>query len=409
MSIFKASVWALIVIAIDFMVGIINQKIYATFVGNEGLVLIGNFNNVMNILLLLGSGGVLSGITKVVAQKDSQSIWKHIFALLVATALITSIVATILFPFIKQTVVPKGVEVHPLALGGLLIALPLMVIYTGYMHLLMGLKKVKTYSLFRISQQIVNLISTFILTATFLFNGIILSSYIPSLFMFLVLVIVFKNVVVKPEFSNLSKTKVLYKELAQFSLATFISTILLYSSQLFIRNYVSVHLSVEEASYWQVLVTLSRMWLAFFSFVIVTYLFPQMASIQDIRIARRKAFSLISLLLLGSSFIGLILYMLRNILIILIYNNDFLEAANYFHLQIIADIIKIAGLSFAYYSLAKGWIRLYIFSEIIYYALWIFLGSLLLPSLGLKGIFYAQMVSISAYALLLGIFFVKGK
>ncbi len=409
MSIFKVSIWALIVITVDFIVGIINQKIYATFVGNEGLVLIGNFNNVMNILLLLGSGGILSGITKVVAHKGYQSTWKHIFALLVATALITSIVAAIFFPFIKQTVVPKGVEVHPLALGGLLIALPLMVIYTGYMHLLMGLKKVKTYSLFRISQQIVNLISTFILTVTILFNGVVLSSYVPSILMFLVLMIAFKNVVVKPEFSNFSQAKTLYKELAQFSLATFISTILLYSSQLFIRNYVSVHLSVEEASYWQVLVTLSRMWLAFFSFIIVTYLFPQMASIQDIRIARQKAFRLISLLLLGTSLVGLILYMLRNALIILIYNNDFLEATNYFHLQIIADIVKIAGLSFAYYSLAKGWIRLYILSEIIYYSLWIFLGTLLLSSSGLKGIFYAQIVAISAYSLLLGIYFTKGK
>ncbi len=409
MSIFKVSVWALIVIAIDFIVGLINQKIYATFVGNEGLVLIGNFNNVMNILLLLGSGGILSGITKIAAQKSSDSIWKHILALLVATALVTSIIAAIFFPFMKQAIVPKGLEVHPFALSGLLIALPLMVIYTGYMHLIMGLKKVKTYSLLRITQQIVNLIATFILTVTLLFNGVVLSSYVPSILMFLVLMIVFKNVVVTPEFSNFSQTKALYKELAQFSLATFISTILLYSSQLFIRNYVSVHLSVDEASYWQVLVTLSRMWLAFFSFIIVTYLFPQMASVQDIRIARRKAFRLISLLILGSSFAGLILYMLRNVLIILIYNNDFLEAANYFHLQIVADIIKVAGLSFAYYSLAKGWIRLYILSEIIHYILWIFLGSLLLPSLGLKGIFYAQIIAMSSYTILLGVYFAKGK
>ena len=86
MSLIKTSSWSLIIVLVSTIVGFINQKIYALFIGNEGIVILGNFNNFSSLVYILASGGIYSGIVSLIASSknadEKSNILKKIYTIL---------------------------------------------------------------------------------------------------------------------------------------------------------------------------------------------------------------------------------------------------------------------------------------------------------------------------------------
>ncbi len=414
MKLLKVSIWSLIVISTDLIVGIINQKVYASFTGHAGLVLAGNFSNFVNILLLLGSGGILGGITKVIAERGTHNNWDLILPLLFIISAIVSLVTLFFWDTIYPQIIPPDLVVQQHYAKGFLIFLPLVVITNAFLHKLLGEQKITVYSLLRLALQALNLSLTIYLVYKLLLNGIILSAYLPAtLLFFLVLMLFWKDFV--PVFniktliqkirSKASYMLSLYRHLAMFSFATIISLLLLYTSQLYIRNYLTIQLSIEEASYWQILTTLSRIWIAFFSFIITSYIFPQLASMKDKNIVKQKVAN--SALFLTASMIitGIVIFALRNHIIKFIYGNDFLQATQFFHYQLLGDLFKLIAILLSYFLLSKSLIKAYIIAELIYYGTWLGVTFSTVEHYGLHAVFFAQIVASLIYLATLYIIF----
>ena len=402
MKLLKVSIWLSAAVICDFIAGIINQKIYATYTGKAGIVLAGNVSNFLNLLILIGSGGALSGITKIIASSSNPGkLWKQIVNLLLFTSIITSVFSLLLLPAVKDVIIPPDVKVHTAVLITLILTLPLTILMMGFLHMLMGIRKIRTYVTLKMMLQIFNVLLTFMLVSILSFNGLVLSFYLPTLLLFLMSMYMlgdyFHLAGVKPEITN----KQVIAELLKFSAATGVSSSLLYLSQLFIRNYIYSSLSLESASTWQVLITISRTWTALFSILITAYFFPLASSMGEVRTAKRFLLKFSLYILIMSVVAAAVIYLLRKHIVLVVYNENFLTAIHYFSYQLIADILKISSLIFAYFVLSRGWVKTYIISELLHYSTLI-PGMLILTSfLTLKGVLIAQIVAYVAYLLYL--------
>ncbi len=403
MSLFRASLWSLLVVGVDLMVGLINQKVYAHYTGHAGIVLAGNFQNVSNLLILLGSGGILGGITKVVAERGSRTTWPDIVRLLAVLSTIVALGSLLGSDLLTRLITPPGAALRPEVVQGFLLSLPLIVLTNAYLHRLMGEKQLQRYSLLRIVLQGLNLLFTLGLTAYLLLNGVVLSGYVHFLFLFALIVFFVEGprrlLLPLREWSRIrfQQAKGLYQHLFKFSVATIVALVLLYISQLVIRNYVSYRLSVQEAAYWQVLATLSRVWLAFFSFVIVSYFFPHIASLSDRTDVKKAVLRTGTLLGLGALIGSVLIFLLRKPLLLLIYNPSFLGAERYFAYQLAADVLKVGVILFGYFALAKNFFRPYIIFEIAYYIIWLGIAWWAVPTYGLRVVFIGQIIASLVY------------
>ncbi|TGD49301.1 hypothetical protein [Halobacteriovorax sp. Y22] len=93
----------------------------------------------------------------------------------------------------------------------------------------------------------------------------------------------------------------------------------------------------------------------------------------------------------------LIIYLARDLVIILLFSEKFLPARDYFLIQLSGDIIKVYSWLYAYPMLSKGAARWFISTEITYSLLFVILSKILINYWGLHGINTAYLINYSLY------------
>ncbi len=92
-----------------------------------------------------------------------------------------------------------------------------------------------------------------------------------------------------------------------------------------------------------------------------------------------------------------IIYILRDFILIVLYDKTFQSAENLFLYQLIGDFFKIAGWTYTYLFLAKSKAKEYIAGECMIGLILILLSHLLLRYFGLVGVTYAYALTYFMY------------
>jgi O-antigen/teichoic acid export membrane protein len=409
MSLFKTSLWSLIIVIISTFVGFVSQKLYAIYTGAEGLIAIGNFNNFSSIIYIVASGGIYGGIVKVIAEKtnpiEQNSLLKPIYTIL----FFYSIVTTLVLFFTNQMIHPllyKDLGVSWYVNYLFYLMLPFIIFSTGLLYVLNGKKNVRKYSILSILLHIVNLIFTLLLVIYFGINGALLSLFLPTAFTFFIFVIFSKDDFSWPTLKILPVLKSgLYKSLINFSLVSILSIVLLSVSQLVIRDLILSKFSVSEGSYWQILSNFSKIWMAVITGVLSMYFYPQIASLSKKISVKKEVQTIltIGIPLLSLSF--LFVFIFKDNIIRLVYSEDFSDATDYFLYQLIGDVLKTSGLVFGFFLLAKNKLKYYAITEVVFTIVYIVLSYIMTDTTGVKGVFYAYILSYLLYLFIqIGIF-----
>ena len=164
-----------------------------------------------------------------------------------------------------------------------------------------------------------------------------------------------------------------------------------------LRGYVISQISATEAGWWEAMNRISNMYLMVITTSFTVYYLPRLSEITDKRELRSEIFRsykvIIPCLLGGFALI----YLLRFVVIHLLFTPDFLPMENLFAWQLAGDFFKITSWLLAFLMVAKAMTRWFVTTEVVFSLLFVGLGLLFMQMNGVVGITQAYFVNYVVY------------
>ncbi len=381
---------------------LIISKTTAVFIGPSGYALLGNFKDVLQIVLGISSNGFQSGIIKHVSENQFKTlrlkrVISNAFALNVFICLLSSLVF-LLFSEKFACYILKDVS-FAYVFKYLALFLPFLSLNSLLIYTVIGLQKLKLYTRLSIVLNALNAALIFLFIYYFNLKGALFASFVvPALTLIAALLYKEVRVLLLNVVKNIRYIS--FKIIKSFSTYLFMaiySSVLISFSYLMIRNTIIKVSSIESAGIWEASNKISSFYMLFFSSLFTLYLLPKLSKNDSIigysKIMKNYFSVLLPILIM--SFV--VLFFLKYILIKIFLTNSFLELGQYFHLQLVGDFFRVLAFSLAYQFHAKKMIWAYFITDALLYGGFCVFSILLIQTFNLKGVFYAYVLSSIGY------------
>ncbi|WPN48574.1 hypothetical protein [Pseudomonas sp. P8_241] len=168
-------------------------------------------------------------------------------------------------------------------------------------------------------------------------------------------------------------------------------------SHILIRNYLSVQFGLEAAGYWEALWRLSSAYLMVVTTTLGVYYLPRLSELKTYHEIRQEILQGYKIILPVAALCGLLIYMLRDLIIILLFTRDFAPMRELFAWQMIGDTLKIGSWILAYMMLGKAMFKAFIASEIVFSLTFYLLTVYLTGWFGFVGVSWAHAINYGFY------------
>jgi PST family polysaccharide transporter len=377
------------------------NKVLAVLVGPTGYALVGQFQNAVQMITTFSSGAINTGVTKYTAEESQnetflQDLWRTASTIAISGALITASLVAIFSQNLSLYFL-KNANLYSVFLW-FAASLVFFVLNTLLLAILNGKKELKTYVIANIAGSILALLFTVVLTYYFGLTGalVALGTY-QSVAFVLTLSLTARAPWFKKEIFFGKIDPAIARKLFHFTLMALTSAVCAPLSHIFIRNFIGSRLSWTEAGEWEAMWRLSSAYLMFYTSTLSVYFLPRLAELKnsvEVRTEIKQCLKIIlPFLVIGS----IAVYLLRDLVIKILFSSEFLGIDQLFALQLTGDTFKIISWILAYVMLAKGMTFDFIISEIIFSFSFYFLIVLLLPKYGLLSTAMAHLINYLAY------------
>jgi len=363
---------------IKMMTGLVSVKVVAALIGPAGIALLGQLNNFSTITLSISNGGINVGITKYISEYSSSK-KKYLlflgtgFWITVCFSIITSIVLIAGAGYFSKLILhDEKYKFVFYFFGGTIILYALNALLISVIN---GFKEYKKYIIANILGSVVGLLFSVILAIRYGISGALISAVTFQSVVFLLTLLVIKNSYWFQWKSFTGKfSKLVASRLGHYSMMALVSAITVPVSQLIVRGYITKSQSIANAGLWEGINRLSGMYLLVITTSLSVYYLPRLAELRNKHDLRKEIFSvyklIIPLLLVATATI----YLMRNIIIQLLFTKEFAGMKHLFGFQLLGDIFKMAGWILGYLMLAKAMTKTYIAMEFVSAGLQIFLS-----------------------------------
>lgn len=385
----RVSLSGFFVTAFKMVTGFISLKVVASLIGPSGVALIGQLNNFSTIILQLANGGITVGLTKYVSEHSSdESRYRKYIAAGIYITLIASAIVSLCLIFgagilSRQVLGSSNYNFIFIVFGLSLILYSLNAFVLAISN---GFKEYRIYFLSNLAGSVIGLLFTVFLTFKYGINGALISVVTFQSVAFLCTIAFFlKNRWLQPKvlFSGVDKTIV--RQLFSFSMMALVAAMNGPLNQMFIRNYIISHNSLHDAGIWEGVNRISNMYLYVVMTALSIYFLPKLASLSAKSAIQKEIFNTYKLIMPFLIIGALGIYMFRNLIIQVLFTNEFTPMGELFPYQLAGDICKMAGWVLGYLMLAKAMTRAYLLMEIISFSSQIGFSILFLNMVGLKG------------------------
>lgn len=411
MTLIKTSILTAISTVITVISAFIINKVVAIYAGPTGLALIGQLKDFVTMLTNISNGAITQGVVKYTAEYQTIEEKQKIFSVSIIISLISSFIIAIgLFGFSDylSELILKDIQYNSvfLVFGSTIF---LFALNTILMSILNGQKEIKKYVLVNIVNSIVTLILTSLLVVKFNIQGALYALVInQSIVFFVTLMFVLKSSWFKWEYFKQGLDKDSLVKLSKYSLMTITSAIAAPASFLIIRNHIGENLGWDSAGYWQGIWYISSMYLMVITTSLSVYYLPRLSEIQDKDELKKEIFSGYKIIIPIVMFMSLVIYLLKEYVVLIAFDEKFMPMLELFKWQLIGDVIKIASWLLAYVTIAKAMIKAFVFSEIVFSFIFVFLSFYFVNNFGLIGVTYAFTVNYILYFIAMYIILKKG-
>lgn len=398
---------------IRLLTSFVSAKIIAIYLGPVGLGMLGQLSSFVSIILVLSTGAVSNGVIKYVSEhRDNeikqQQVIKASLIITILCSFLTGIIIIIFSRYWSQMLFGEREKYFSIILffGFTLIFYS---IYNLSISVLNGLKEYKKYNYLGISSSIIGLIFSVSLIKFYGIYGALLSVVTYQSIVFILLILFISNVK-QLKLNNLFRVSTFKKDyynLSKFSLMAIVSTATIPVSQIFIRNYLGSNLDKEIVGYYEGINRISMLYLGIITTTLSVYYLPKLSEIKDQFLLRKEIFKGYKLILSITSIILLLVFLLKSIVIRIIFTSSFQPMEAYFFPQLIGDFFKISSWLLAFQMLAKAMTKEYIITEVVFSFSLVLFSIAFIKIYGGIGAMYAYALNYFLYLICMAYIFRK--
>ena len=410
-DLFKTSFFNGIAQVIRILTNVVSNKIVAVYLGPAGIALLGQFSNFTSIIMSFASFGINNGVAKYTSEYyDDESKRKSILSTgLFITGIATLITALIVFIFRKYFCerllhTQEYVSIFTIFSGTLI----LFSLNAFLGSVLNGYKENKKLITTNIISALVGLVVAIVLVITYGVYGALLGIILSQSLIFFVTIFW----VTSSKWFNLQNftqkfDKKSFIKLIKFSAMTFVSMFFVTFIQLQIRTYIISHISLQDAGCWQGVIKVSDIYLSFITSTLGLYYLPRLSEIKDNHELKKEILKGYKFLLPLTIFSSLLIYLLKDYVIIGLFSKEFQGMSSLFLFQLIGNIFKIGMWLLGFVIIAKAMVKLFIFIEITSGVLYYSLTILFVNKFGVVGATYSYCLNYFLYWVVTAMIFRK--
>lgn len=401
MSLAKTTAMSLTVTVFKMLSALFVNKAIAVFIGPSGLAAIGQFQNFIQLAMTLGQGGINAGVTKYTseyANEDSK------LQSLLSTALIISFSCSVcvglclifLSDYLSSYLLDNAKYSYIFFIFGF--TLIFFVFNSILLSILNGLKETVFWFKINIIQSFLSVFLTTLLIYLFALDGAFIALVVNQSVVFFILFLLLRgHPIIKFKSILNGVDKLFVNKLAKFSFAALTSALIVPFSHIFIRDYIITQLGVDEAGYWQGIWYISSMYLMVITSTLSVYYLPKLSEVKDKLLLRYEIRKGLSIFIPIASLMAILVYFCKDLIISILFTEQFLPMGELFMWQMVGDVLKIASWFFGYLMLAKARMKTFMICEIMFSFLFIFLSINFIDNFGLIGITYAYTLNYLLY------------
>ncbi len=387
------------------------SKFTAIYLGPQGIALLGNLRNGLELFHNFSSGGLANAVVKYSAEYKSRP---KVFASFLSTLIWSGIfvcVLTMVFIFLLAEYINEfifGSRDFVVIIQVIAIVLPLHVMNLYLISILKGFSEFNKVIKVNIATHILNLAVFVILLIILDLKGALLAVVlVPSFMFFLTLYYVRAHFGSLTSFSWSRFSTPKLKNLGQFAFMTLISSASFPLVFLGIRNFLIDTIGEVEAGYWESTLRISNYYLLFVLSLLNLFILPKLAEAQTKKQFRRIIFSFYKQILPFFVLGLLIVYVLREWIVRLIFSEEFLPATDLLLWQMLGDFFRVLALVMVYQFHAKKMMWHYILTD-LFLALCLYFSALyFIPKVGLEGVVIGHAFTYVIYFLIITTIFSK--
>lgn len=406
MNLLKTSLLSGVATLVRIFTGVIVTKVIAVILGPAGVAIIGQLQSLMNLTMLLAGDFLKTAVVKYTAEygknanEQQYRLWSSALEIILIFSLVMSV---ILFVFSKDLSLYffkdaqfKGV------LRVLSFSLTFFTINTFILSILNGLREIRKYIIINILINVVSLFFVCILSYFFSLKGALIAYTTNQSVVLLITIFLVRNEkwfdyknFIKKNVDRLSQ----YKKLLYFSVITFTAIASSNVSMVYIRSLLIDSLSTKEAGLWQALWVVSQLSMTLITTSLATYLLPALSSLKTKDLINNELINSFKLLLPVAVGTALLMFFLRDIIISVLYTEDFLEMRDLFLWQLVGNVIKLIGWLFGFVLVSRGMVKYTTFTEVVFAFIWCLLTTVLVREYGLIGAIYSFAINSVLYTI----------
>jgi PST family polysaccharide transporter len=393
-----------LLVLVRMFFSLISQKILAIFIGAEGIALVGNLKNVIVFFEQFSILGTSNGLVKYYAQyKDDKQQLGSLFSTVFLFTFLASLIAFIVLMFWSHSLnnIVFGSEYqYDYIFKILALIIPFMGVNAILYSLLNGFSAYKLFSKLGVVSVICSTTLIAVLTIKYNVKGSLIALSVTPVLQFLIYMVGIS----KEYRSHLDLRKIDFKisfknRLLSYTVMTLIVIFCLNISDIAIRHLIENRVSGADAGYWTAMNGVSKIYMQFTAAVFPLYILPMYSKFSSNYEFKREVIKIYKMLL-PVLFIGMIgVFLLRQVIIRTLYTSEFLEMSVLFKWQLIGDFIRFIGLVISYQFIAKRQVSNYIFTELLYIALFYGFSLYLIDVYNTEGVVIAHTIRSIIYLL----------
>jgi PST family polysaccharide transporter len=384
-------------VAIRLATGLALNKVLAVLVGPTGYVVVGQFQNAIQVLFSFSASAINNGVTKYTAEFEGDEarqrlLWSTALRIVLATSLVTALLVAIFHRSLAQHFL--GDDRFGSVFLWLGLGIVLFSVNTILLAILNGKKDLRTYVVGNIVGSIIILVAISILAWAFGLYGALLALAInQGLVFFVTLALCARKTWFRTANFGAGFSGSHARALVLFAVMALVSALANNVGQLIVRAMLIGRFDLHFAGYWDAMIRISQVNMLFVATTMSFYFIPRMSELRywgEIRHEIRHGAKLILPLFAAGS---LLAWLLRDTLVLLLFTRDFAPMERLFGWQLAGDTVRVATWFLAYVMLGRALILTYVVTEIATNALFVLLAWQLTGMIGFEGVSLAHFIT----------------
>jgi PST family polysaccharide transporter len=192
-------------------------------------------------------------------------------------------------------------------------------------------------------------------------------------------------------------SRVARKAVAGYILMAVASVIFGPASLILVRNILVDSAGWEVAGHWQSVFRISEVYLSVLTVALGTYVLPKLSSLKDNQSIKHEVKSTLIVVAPLSILLAILIYLFRDLIITLLFTDEFRDARDLFSIQLAGDVLKICSWVIAFPLVSKGLAKIFIITEVLTNSMFVVLAYYFVDGFGVQGANIAYFLTYFIY------------